>query len=125
MARITAVRGDTLPEAPATPGIIRYMAFQREGRVVVRSRSAPGAISAWHHHGDYEVFGYILSGHERFEFGPLGEDAVTVSQGDFFHIPPLTVHRDVNPSDEELQEAILFFHGNGPIVVNMDGPDRG
>jgi hypothetical protein len=33
------------------------------------------------------------------------------------------VHRDVNPSDTEGQEAILFLRGSGPMVVNVEGPD--
>jgi quercetin dioxygenase-like cupin family protein len=123
MSKIEALRGDALPEAPSTPGIVRYLAFDGEGYLIVRSQANPGAISAWHHHGDHDVYGYILSGSERFEYGPMGEDAVVVNQGDFFHIPPHVIHRDVNPSPNEGQEAILFFRGTGPVVVNVDGPD--
>jgi len=32
------------------------------------------------------------------------------------------VHRDVNPSETEGQEFILFLHGDDPLVVSMDGP---
>ena len=124
MSKIQALRRDALPEAPSTPGIVRYLAFEGEGYLVVRSRADPGAISAWHHHGDYDVYGYILSGSERFEYGLMGKDAVVVGTGDFFHIPPHTIHRDVNPSPDEEQEALLFFRGSGPVVVNVDGPDR-
>lgn len=123
MSKIQALRGDSLPEAPATPGITRYLVFEGEDYLVVRSQAEPGAITAWHHHGDYDVYGYILSGSEKFEFGPQGKEAVIVYQGDFFHIPPHTVHRDVNPSLDEKQEALLFFSGSGPVVVNVDGPD--
>jgi len=123
MSKIEALRKDVLPEAPATPGITRYLAFEGEDYLILRSRAEPGAISAWHHHGDYEVYGFIISGSERFEYGPGGKDAVVVGPGDFFHIPPHTVHRDVNPSPDETQEVVLFFRGTGPVVINVDGPD--
>ena len=123
MPTIRAVRQGTLPEAPATPGISRYLAFEGDGYLIVRSRAEPGALSAWHHHGNHEVYGFILSGAERFEYGPGGEEAIVVGPGDFFHIPPQTVHRDVNPLPDQEQEAVLFFRGTGPVVVNVDGPE--
>lgn len=124
MSKIEALRKDALSEAPATPGINRYLAFEGEDHLVIRSRSEPGTVSAWHHHGDYEVYGYIISGFERFEYGPEGRDAILVGPGDFFHIPPHTVHRDVNPSPDERQEVVLFFRGTGPVVVNVDDPPQ-
>lgn len=124
MSKIQALRKDALSEAPATPGISRYLAFEGEGYLIVRSRADPGAISAWHHHGDHDVYGFIISGSERFEYGPMGKDTIVVGPGDFFHIPPHTIHRDVNPSPDEAQEALLFFRGTGPVVVNVDGPHQ-
>lgn len=124
MSEIQAVRKDALPEAPATPGIRRYLAFEGDGFLVIRSCANPGAVSAWHHHGDYQVYGFIIAGSERFEYGPGGAEAILVGPGDFFHIPPHTVHRDVNPSLDEAQEALLFLRGTGPVVVNVDGPDQ-
>jgi uncharacterized RmlC-like cupin family protein len=100
------------------------MAFQGEGFLVVRSRVDPGVLSGWHHHGDYDVYGYVVAGVARFEGGPGGRDAVSVGPGDFFHVPARTVHRDVNPSQREGQEVILFLKGAGPMVVNVDGPDH-
>lgn len=123
MSKIEALRKDALPEAPATPGITRYLAFEGDDYLVLRSCAEPGAISAWHHHGDYDVYGFIISGSERFEYGPRGNDAVVVGAGDFFHIPPHTVHRDINPSPDEKQEVVLFFRGTGSVVINVEGPD--
>lgn len=127
MTSIDAIRKDSMPEAPATPGITRYMAFQGDDYLMVRSRAEPGTVSAWHHHGDHDVYGFILKGAERFEYGPGGKQAVTVYAGDFFHIPPRVVHRDVNPNPDEEQQAVLFFkgldpQGSGPVVVNVEGP---
>lgn len=123
MSNIEALRKEALPEAPSTPGITRYLAFEGEDYLILRSKAEPGAVSAWHHHGDYEVFGFILSGSEKLEFGPLGKDAIVVGEGDFFHILPGTVHRDVNPLPDEGQEALLYLRGGGPVVVNVQGPD--
>ncbi len=124
MKMIETMERGTLPEAPATPGIKRFLAFEGDGCVVVRSNTDPGSVSAWHHHGEYDVYGYIIAGAERFEFGPGGGEAVLVQAGDFFHIPPGLIHRDVNPSPDEDQEVVLFFRGEGPLVVNVNGPDQ-
>lgn len=124
MSKIQALRKEDLPEAPATPGITRYLAFDGEDYLVLRSRAEPGTVSAWHHHGDYEVYGFIIAGSEQLEFGPRGKEAVLVCTGDFFHIPPHTIHKDVNPSPDEEQQAVLFLRGSGPVVVNVDGPDE-
>jgi len=122
MSNITALRHNDLPEAPATPGISRFLAFEGDGFLILHSHAEPGTISAWHHHGDYEVYGFIIFGSERLDFGSSGKEAVLVGQGDFFHIPPHTIHRDVNPSVTDGQEALLFLRGSGPVVVNVDGP---
>ena len=123
MAKIQALEKDALSEAPGSPGITRHLAFRGEGFVVVRSRVEPGVVSGWHHHGDYDVYAYIVSGSLRFENGPGGRDATSVGPGDFFCVPARTVHRDVNPSGAEGQEVILFLRGSGPMVVNVEGPD--
>jgi mannose-6-phosphate isomerase-like protein (cupin superfamily) len=87
------------------------------------ARADPGVVSGWHHHRDYDVYGYIVRGSARFENGPGGRDAISVGPGDFFHVPARTVHRDVNPSGTEGQEVILFLRGSGPMVINVEGPD--
>jgi uncharacterized RmlC-like cupin family protein len=125
MARIRALGKDTLADAAGSPGIVRHKAFAGDGFQVVRARATPGVVSGWHHHGDYDVYGYMVSGNARFEWGPGGREVVSVAPGDFFHVPARTVHRDVNPSTAEGQEVILFLRGAGPVVVNVEGPDSG
>jgi uncharacterized RmlC-like cupin family protein len=123
MGEIRALDKHSLSEGQSSPGIARQLAFNTGGLLVVRSRVDPGSISGWHHHGDYEVYGYIVSGIARFESGPGGKDAISVGSGDFFSVPPRTVHRDVNPSPTESQEVILFLRGKGAMVINVEGPD--
>ncbi len=120
--RISAVAPDALAAGDMTPGIAREVSFATERAQQIRARVEGGSVTGWHHHGDREVLGFVLSGRARFEFGPGGAEATDVEPGGFFHIPVGLVHRDVNPSDEP-QELILSFVGEGPLVVNVDGPD--
>ena len=124
MPKIEALKAGVLPEAQSTPGITRHLAFKSEDRLVVRSRVDPGKVSGWHHHGDYDVYGYLVSGSVRFENGPGGKETVSLGRGDFFHVPPHTVHREINPSADEGQEVILFLSGTGQLVVNVEGPEQ-
>src|SRR5215212_4441139 len=123
MPKIQGLQKDALSEAPGSPGITRHLAFQEEGFLVVRSRVELGVVSGWHHHGDYDIYGYLVSGSARFENGPGGRDTISVGPGDFFHVPARTVHRDVNRPGSEGQEVILFLRGSGPMVINVEGPD--
>jgi len=113
MSKIEGLRGGSLPEAPSTPGIIRYLAFEGDDYLVVRSKAALGAVTAWHHHGDYDVYGYILSGSEQFEFGTQGKEAVIVYQGDFFHIPRIPSIEILTPHSTKSRKH--FFSSMGPV----------
>jgi uncharacterized RmlC-like cupin family protein len=125
MARADQVSGvapDGLTRGDSTPGIVREVAFSSERALHVRGRVDGGVTSGWHHHGNREVFGYVVRGHLRFEFGPGGRETTEVEEGGFFHVPVGLVHRDVNPLDEP-QEFVIAFVGDGPLVVNLDGPE--
>jgi quercetin dioxygenase-like cupin family protein len=110
MSKLQALNANSLTEALTSPGIIRHIAFKGEGFQIIRARSNPGVISGWHHHGDYDVFGYVVSGTGRFESDPSGGDAINVSPGDFFHVPPHTIHA-INPSPNEEMSLSCFFRG--------------
>lgn len=123
MARFEALRDDELRSAPGSgPGVERTLAFRDEGLLVIRARGAPGVTSSWHTHGGHDVFGFLVSGSARFEGGPGGRDVIEVEAGGFFCVPAGMVHRDVNPSATVGQEFVLFLRGDGPLVVNLDGP---
>jgi quercetin dioxygenase-like cupin family protein len=123
MSRIQALKTDALSETPSTPGITRHLAFKNEDVMVIRARINPGVASGWHHHGDYHVYGYVVSGTPRFESQDGEGSPVNLKPGDFFHVPPHTVHREINPSSEEL-EVILFLSGTGPLVFNLEDSDQ-
>lgn len=90
----------------------------------VRGHAAGRIESSWHHHGDKNVFGYVLNGEGYVEWG-LGDGVRTLARaGEFFHVPPGFVHRDVNPSDDE-QDYLLWLTGSDPRIVHVDGPDVG
>src|SRR2546422_10294200 len=82
----------------------------------------PAAVSGWHHHGTHALYGFLLSGRLRLEYGTTGSEAVTVSQGDFIHIPPGLVHRDVNPDRARGLGVVNILVGSGGRVVNVDRP---
>lgn len=122
--RVSAVLPDALSPGDETPGITRELAFATDRALLLRGRVEPRNMTGWHHHGEREVLGHVVSGRARFEFGPGGRSSTDVEAGGFFHIPVGLVHRDVNPEDV-VQELILSFVGHGPLVVNVDGPDPG
>lgn len=78
MSKIQALRSDMLSETPTSPGIVRHLAFKGEGFLVARSRSNPGTVSGWHHHGEYDVYGYLVSGSARLE-SDRGEEIISLS----------------------------------------------
>jgi uncharacterized RmlC-like cupin family protein len=123
-AGVITVSPDQLTVTAPTPGITREVAFVRGRASLMRARAKAGAASGWHHHGMRDVFGYVVRGRVRFEFGPGGCESTEVETGGFFHVPAGLVHRDVNPATE-LQEIVLTVVGDGPLVVNVEGPVRG
>ena len=125
MDRFTALSKDHLPEGPGSPGVKRHIAFKGEDFTILRSRLDPDTMSGWHHHGQYSVYGYVVSGSSRFDSGPGGKDVTSLGPGDFFFVPPFAIHRDGNPSPSEPQEVIIFLRGSGPLVVNVEQPEPG
>jgi quercetin dioxygenase-like cupin family protein len=119
--RVSALAPDGLEAGAPTPGVLREIAFDTSRATLMRARAEGRAASGWHHHGDRDVLGYVVRGRARFEFGAGGAESTEVDEGGFFHVPAGLVHRDVNPSDEP-QEIILSVVGEGPLVVNLEGP---
>ena len=87
-----------------------------------RVHTAVGSVSGWHHHGDHETTLYVVRGAMRLESGPGGSSVVEAAAGDFLYVPPHTVHRELNPS-EEISTAVIVRAGTGAPTINVDGPD--
>jgi quercetin dioxygenase-like cupin family protein len=121
-AVVTAVAPEGVRPVEGTPGIERLLALDSERAMLIRARGGPRIESGWHHHGRREVFGHVLRGRVRFEYGPGGRGSTEVEEGGYFHVPVGLVHRDVNPDDQP-QDMVIVFVGDGPLVVNLDGPD--
>ena len=121
MPGIDIVRGTGLKEGQSTPGILREQAFESSNVLMSRTRLDPAAVSGWHHHGTHELYGFLVSGQLRLEYGPKGADAAVVGPGDFFHVPPGLVHRDVNPDRAHELVIVNILVGSGVPVVNVEG----
>ena len=119
---IRVVPHEALDPGPSTAGMVRNTAAATDTLWVGEVRTAPGAWSGWHHHGEHTTYGRVVSGQLHFEFGPNGAESVSASAGDFFIVPPHTVHREGNPGSEE-HVLVGVRVGTGPTVVNVEGPD--
>ena len=117
---IQVIRADDLTLADPTTGMTRSRAFERgvlwAGRVVTES----GAISGWHHHDVNETSLYVVSGVLRLECAGV-EGFLDAGAGDFVRVPPFTVHRESNPTDEP-SVAVIARAGGGIPTVNVDRP---
>lgn len=118
---VDVVAPEDLEADESTPGVVRETVFETEANVMVRSRVGPETTTGWHHHGERHVYGYVVEGTGAVEYGPGGDERDEVGAGEFFYIAPGTVHRDVNPTDEDVV-VLVNFVGSGPPVVNVDGP---
>lgn len=110
------------PPGGQTAGMTREEAVSADGLWVGLVKTAPGTVSGWHHHGDYDTYAFVVSGGGRIEFGAGGQEVVEATTGDFLHVPSRLIHRESNPSEEE-SVIILFRVGSGEPVFNVDGPD--
>lgn len=111
---------DRTPGDP-TPGITREQAVVVAGMWGGVATTQAGVTSGWHHHGDYDSCIYVVSGTLRMESGPGGMDLADATAGDFVFVPKGAVHREGNPGDTE-NHLVVVRAGDGPAVINVDGP---
>jgi len=121
MKRIEVVQNVGMTKGDFTEGIMRNKAFETENLLFAHSRIAGGVKSGWHHHGDRDLYGFMVSGRLRIDYGEEGKESVVLQEGDFFHIPIGIIHRDVNP-DIRGAEVISILLGLGPTTVNVPEP---
>lgn len=122
VTRVTRVASGERVEGPPTPGMDRFTAVASDRMWAGGARTAPGMVSAWHHHGEYESAIYVVSGALRMEFGPGGAESFEAGPGDFVYIPRGAVHRESNPSDVPA-DVVVVRTGTGESVFNVDGPE--
>jgi uncharacterized protein YjlB len=118
------------PDESAHPGhevvfvndsVFRETVFESGDAIVRRARSTEENVQDWHHHGEWEVFGYVIEGRTRLEFGPNGEQFHEPSTCDFFHIPAGVVHRAIHPPDQ-LIDGLAVMVGSGERIHVVEGP---
>lgn len=117
---VRVVRAADLAPADPTDGMQRSLAFEADGLWAGRVETAPGAVSAWHHHDVNESSLYVVAGVLRLECEGV-EGYVDAHAGDFVHVPAHTVHRESNPTDE-VSVAVIARAGHGVPTVNVDPP---
>jgi uncharacterized RmlC-like cupin family protein len=108
-------------EADPTPGVVREQAIAVDGMWAGLVRTAPGAATGWHHHGEYDTSIYVAAGSLRMESGEGGRSVVEAVAGDFLHVPPGAVHRESNPGRAESQ-LVVVRAGQGVPTINVEGP---
>ena len=123
-APVRRVRPAERTEGQPTPGMHREQGIATEGMWAGYVTTEAGAVSGWHHHGEYESSIYVLSGALRMESGPGGSEVIDAAEGDFLYVPPHAIHREGNPSDEA-SSIVVVRAGSGEAVVNVDGPAPG
>ena len=117
---IRVIRVDDLEPADPTPGMLRRRAFELGPLWAGQVETAPGAVSAWHHHDLNESSLYVVSGVLRLECEGV-EGFLDAVPGDFVHVPAFTVHRESNPTDE-VSVAVIARAGGGVPTVNVEAP---
>jgi uncharacterized RmlC-like cupin family protein len=110
-----------LQEAAGTEGIRRWLAFSEERFWAGVAQGEPEFEPGWHHHTGNHTVVYVVAGRMRIEWGTDPESAVEGSAGDFLHVPPHTIYREVNPGHEPAR-AVVIRIGEGEPVVNVEGP---
>ncbi|WP_436924916.1 cupin domain-containing protein [Halosimplex amylolyticum] len=122
MEELTVVSQAGLDEPEGSSDVSRQVVFDSGDVLLVQSRVAGGVTTGWHHNGDRHVYGYVARGHAVLEYGPGGNESVALDAGDFIYVPPRTIRRVVNPTDEDW-EIVINFVGSGPPAVSVDEPE--
>lgn len=112
---------DRTRDTTQTPGMTREAAIASDRLWAGFVRTAPSMASGWHHHGDHETSIYVLKGRARIEFGKGGASSVDAREGDFIHVPPHVIHRELNPTTDE-GVIVVVRGGTGAPTVNVEGP---
>lgn len=118
------VRPGDAVAAPPTPGMERRTMFEDGGAWAGWVRTDAGVAGGWHHHGGHASFIFILRGTLSIDYGPGGRSSIRGSAGDFIFNPANVVHRETTSPEGDV-EAFVVRVGDGPLLVNVEGPEPG
>lgn len=107
------------PPVEQTDGMARGQAFAHDRVWAGFSAFPGGAMTGWHHHGDYATYAYVTDGSMVLEYG---DEVVHIHVGDFVYIPAHLVHRESVP-EEGGAGVVVRVGGEGSTVYNVEGPD--
>jgi uncharacterized RmlC-like cupin family protein len=111
-------------ETQQTPGSLRMSAIAAMQGIVSSLWTGifvvePSAKTGIHHHGEQDTAVYVLEGEATVRWGNFEEHFVTVSAGDFLHVPSWLPHQELNPSQEDPFRWVVVRSTPEPIVVNL------
>ena len=123
MGSIRVVRGGDLSVGEQGDGIARRMDQVDEHVSLALATIGPSVVSGWHHHGDHTSCVYVLKGSLHIDWGPGGREGVDLTAGDFYVVPPNTIHREGNTGPHDDVQLAAFYLGSGPVLVNLEGAE--
>jgi uncharacterized RmlC-like cupin family protein len=111
-------------ETQQTPGSLRLSAIAAMHGIISSLWAGvfvvePSSKTGIHHHGEQDTVVYVLEGEACVRWGDTGEHSVTVSAGDFLHVPSWLPHQEINPSTEHSFRWVVVRSTPEPIVVNL------
>lgn len=109
---------------PSTPGMERRTLVERPNAWAGWVRTDAGVAGGWHHHGAHDSYIYVLRGSLTIDFGADGRESIVAGPGDVVFNPAGAVHRETTGADQDA-EAFVVRVGDGPHLVNVEGPDPG
>jgi quercetin dioxygenase-like cupin family protein len=115
-------RADLRGVPTPTPGVTRFEAFANDDVWVGRIENEPHQSSDWHVHPGHDTYAHVTEGLFFVEFGPGGTERFEIAPGDFVLIPKGVVHREGNAGADPTV-GIAVRVGQGPVTVNLDGPE--
>ncbi len=125
-ARPVVVHPEEVLAGPMTPALQLRHHLDADGRWVgfgAWIQNEADDVSGWHHHAANTTYVYVIRGSVTIEFGPGGAEHAEAHAGDFFVVPPHTIHRERTSPDADL-EAIVVRIGGEPEHVSVDGPEE-
>ena len=123
--KISVIRPEQFnADTSQTPGSQRQAAICKEAGITSSLWGGtflvePGAQTGIHHHGSQETIVYVLEGESIVQWGERGEHRLSVRAGDFLHVPPQLIHREINSSKDAPFRWVVVRSSSEPIVVNL------